>query len=74
MPDESRRWQPHPVPEKFGGGFCVVLGEPDERLQVGRQIGGVPAGSMTHTEAQAIAKALNRLLKPTAQPEDVRAP
>ncbi|HLZ93921.1 MAG TPA: hypothetical protein VKT20_01140 [Candidatus Dormibacteraeota bacterium] len=53
-------WQPWPVPEKFGGGFRVVLGEPDDKLLVGRQIGAVP-GTLTYKEAQALAKTMNRL-------------
>jgi hypothetical protein len=60
----AERWKPWPVPEKFltaaggGGGWCVVLGEPNEKVRVGRQVGGMP--TLDYDEAAAIAKLLNK--------------
>lgn len=65
----EQRWIVWPVPERFGGGgFCVTHGEPDAKLHIGRQIGGVPP--LSKEEAVAIAKVMNRreARKPAQEP------
>lgn len=42
-----------------GGGWCVTLGVPNERMRVGRQIGGVP--TLSQDEANVIAARMNEI-------------
>lgn len=53
-------------PAEHDGGWLLTLGEPDDRVAIGRQIQGIP--TLSREEAEAIATALNAI--PAKEPVD----